>query len=55
MVLGKLLVPGLPTHVVGQGPTALGVGAVGVVWIFFLSSLFSLVFLPLSWRRSDID
>ena len=37
MVLGKLPVPGRPTIwiIVGQGPTALAVGAVGVVWLFF--------------------
>ena len=33
--------------IVGQGPTALAVGAVGVVWIFFRSSIISLFFLPL--------
>ena len=46
MVLGKLPVPGHPTIwiAVGQGPTALIVGAGGVVWTFvtliyhFLSS-----------------
>ena len=37
MVLGKLLVPGRPTIwiTVGQGPTALAVGAGGVVWTFY--------------------
>ena len=37
MVLGKLPVPGRPTIwiTVGQGPTALAVGAGGVVWTFF--------------------
>ena len=40
---------------VGQGPTALAVGAGGVVWMFFLSSIISLSFLPLSGRRPDID
>ena len=40
---------------VGQGPTALAVGAGGVVWTFFLSSIISLFLLPLSGRRSDID
>ena len=36
-MLGKLPVPGRPAIwiTVGQGPTALAVGAVGVVWIFF--------------------
>ena len=33
---------------VGQGPTALAVGAGGAVWTFFLSSIISLFFLPLS-------
>ena len=40
---------------VGQGPTVLAVGAGGVVWTFFLSSIISLFFLPLSGRRPDID
>ena len=34
--------------IVGQGPTALAAGAEGVVWTFFLSSIISLFFLPLS-------
>ena len=57
MVLGKLPVPGRPTIwiTVRQGPTALTVGAVGVVWTFLLSSILSLLFLPLSGRRPDID
>ena len=57
MVLGKLPVPGRPTIwiTVGQGPTALAVGAGGVVWTFFLSSILSLLFLPLFGRRPDID
>ena len=38
-----------------QGPTALAVGAGGVVRTFFLSSIISLFFLPLSRRRPDID
>ena len=39
MVLGKLPVPGRPTVwiIVGQGPSALAVGAGGVVWTFLLS------------------
>ena len=43
MVLGKLPVPGRPTIwiTVGQGPTALTVGAGGGVWTFLLSSIFS--------------
>ena len=40
---------------VEQGPTVLAVGAGGVVWAFFLTSITSLFFLPLSGRRSDID
>ena len=49
MVLGKLPVPGRPTIwiIEGQGPTALAVGAGGVVWTFFLSSIISLVLLSL--------
>ena len=55
MVLGKLPVPGRPTiwMIVWQGPIALAVGA--GVWTFLLSSIFSLLFLPLSERRPDID
>ena len=41
--------------VVGQGPTALTVCAVEIVWIFLLSSIISLFFLPLYGRRPDID
>ena len=33
---------------VGQGRTALAIGAGGVVWTFFLSSFISLFFLTLS-------
>ena len=57
MVLGKLPVPGRPTIwiTVGQGPTALAVGAGGVVWTFLLSSVLSFLFLPLFERRPDID
>ena len=40
---------------VGQGPTALAVGAGGVVWTFLLSSILSLLFLPLFGRRPNID
>ena len=48
MVLGKLPVPGSPTISikVGQGPTALTVGAGGVVWTFLLSSILSLPLSP---------
>ena len=57
MVLGKLPVPGRPTiwMIVGQGPIALAVGAGGVCLEFFLSSIISLLFLPLFGRRPDID
>ena len=57
MVLGKLPVPGRLTIwvTVGQGPTALAVGAGGVVWTFLLSSILSFLFLPLFGRRPDID
>ena len=42
--------------IVGQGPIALAVGAGGgCVWTFFLSSIFSLFFLPLFGKRLDID
>ena len=56
MVLGKLSVSERPTNliIVGQGPIALAVGAGRVVWTFFLSSIISLLFLPLG-RRPDID
>ena len=52
MVLGKLPVPGRPTIwiTVGQGPTALGVGAGGGCL-----DIFTLLFLPLFGRRPDID
>ena len=57
MVLGKLPVPGRPTiwTTVGQGSTALAVGAGGVVWTFLPSSILSFLFLPLFGRRPDID
>ena len=57
MVLGKLPVPGRPTIwiTVGQGPTALAVGRVGFFLEFLLSSILSLLFLPLFGRRPDID
>ena len=57
MVLGKVPVPGRPTiwMIVGQGPIALAVGTNGgCLDIFTLLSL-SLLFLPLSGRRPDID
>ena len=40
---------------VGQGPTALAVGADGGCSDIFFSSINSLFFHPLSGRRSDID
>ena len=54
MGLGKLPVPGRPTvwMIVGQGPTALAVGAGGGC---LLSSILSLLCLPLFGRRPDID
>ena len=57
MVLGKLPVPGRPTIwiIVGQGPTALAVGAGGGCLDFFSSSIISLFLLPLSGRRLGID
>ena len=57
MVLGKLQVPERPTCLdrVGQGPTALAVGASPVVWTFFLSPIISLFFLPLSGGGPDLD
>ena len=57
MVLGEVPVPVRPTiwFTVGQGPTALAVGADGDVWTFLLSSVLSLLFLPLFGRRPDID
>ena len=57
MALGTLPVPGRPTIwiTVGQGSTALAVGAGGVVLTFLLSSILSFLFLPLFGRRPDID
>ena len=54
MVLGKLPVPGRPTIwiSVGQGPTALAVGAGGGLFGHFSSPL---SFLPPFGRRPDID
>ena len=40
---------------VGQGPTALAVGAGGGFLDILLSSILSLLFLPLFGRRPDID
>ena len=52
MVLGKLPVPGRPTIwiTVGQGPTALVVGAGGVVWTFLLSSILFSSLSPSLWE-----
>ena len=57
MVLGKLPVPGRPTiwMIVGQGPIALAIGAGGGCLDIFSLSILSLLFLPLSGRRPDID
>ena len=58
MVLGKLPMPGRPTIWirVGQGPTALAVGAGRVgLDIFSLVYHFSLLSPALSGRRPDID
>ena len=57
MVLGKLPVPGRPSILisVGQGPTALAIGAGGFFGTFLLSSILSLLFPPLFGRRPDID
>ena len=56
-VLGKLPVPGRPTILVtvGQGPTALAVGAGGGCLDIFTLIYNSLLFLPLFGRRPDID
>ena len=57
MVLGKLPVPGRPTiwMKVRQGPIALAVDVGRGCLDILLFSFFSLLFLPLSGRRSDID
>ena len=57
MVLGKLPVPGRPTFwiTVGQGPTALVVGAGGGCLDVFILIYPFLFFLPLFGRRPDID
>ena len=58
-VLGKLPVPGgdvlLTWITVGQGPIALAVDAGGGCLDIFLSSIISVLFLPLCGRRPDID
>ena len=61
VVLGKLPVPGRPTvwMIVGQGPIALAVGAGGgcldIFTFLYPFSPLSILFLPLSGRRPDID
>ena len=57
MVLDNLPVPGRPTilMIVGQGPIALAGGADGVCLDIFTLFILSLLFLPLSGRRPDID
>ena len=40
--------------IIGQGPTALAVGAGGVFLDILLSSIISLFFLPFSGRRPDV-
>ena len=57
-VLGKLPVPGRPTNLEysrARAYCAYNRCGLGVVWTFFLSSITSLFFLPLSGRRPDID
>ena len=53
------IVPGRPTNLhycrTWAISIALAVGAGGVVWTFFLSSISSLFFLPLSGKRPDVD
>ena len=53
MVLGKRPVLGRPTIWirVGQGPSALAVGAGGHVWTFFLSSIISFLS-PFLWETA---
>ena len=57
MVLGKLPVPGRPTIwiTVGQGSIALAVCADGGYLDILLSSIFKLLFLPLSGRLPNKD
>ena len=56
-MLGKPPVLGRPTIliIVGQGPTALAVGAGGGCLDIFTLIYHSLLFLPLFGRRPDID
>ena len=60
MVLGKLPIPGHPTYLDYGRARAYGAcgrcgGGGGVVWTFFLLSIISFFFLPLSGRQPDID
>ena len=57
MVLGKLPVPGRPKVLitVGQGPTALAVGAGGGCLDVLVSSILFLLFHPHFGRRASID
>ena len=50
MVLGKLSVPGRPR--VEQGPTALAVGAGGVVWTFLSLVYYFSFFSPSLWETA---
>ena len=54
MVLGKLPVSGRPTVwiAVGQGPTALVVGAGGVAWTFLLSPILFSSLSPSLWETA---
>ena len=57
-MLAELPVPGRPTNLDysrARAYSACGRCGWGVVWTFFLSSITSLFFLPLSGRRPDID
>ena len=58
MVLGKLPVPGRPANLDKSRARACCAGSMcgcGLFGHFFLSSIISLFFLPLSGRRPDID
>ena len=58
MALGNLPVPGRPTNLDSSRARAFCACSRcgwGVVWTFFLSSIISLFFLPLSGRQPDID
>ena len=58
MVLGKLPVPGRPPSFdYSRARAYCACGRCGWVWVwtFFLSSIISLFFLPLSGRRPDMD